>query len=72
MVQATMTRTDSLATLTFEISEGRLCHVSVVLVRGNATVRTGTALRAGRLMALIFPTVMLVLIAAKLYPTIVR
>ncbi len=45
-VQTGMLRSDTLATLTFTISEGRLCHVSEVRVRGNKTVRTGTILRA--------------------------
>ena len=45
-VQASMTRTDTLATLNFEVSEGQLCHVSGVRVRGNKTVSTMTILRA--------------------------
>jgi outer membrane protein assembly factor BamA len=45
-VRADTTSIDTLTTLTFEISEGQLCHVSRVLVRGNKTVRTQTALRA--------------------------
>ncbi len=45
-VQTGMTNGDTLATLTFDISEGRLCHVSEVRVRGNKTVNTGTILRA--------------------------
>ena len=45
-VQTGMLRTDTFATLTFDISEGRLCHVSDVRVRGNKTVRTRTVLRA--------------------------
>ena len=48
-VQDTVTRTDSLATLSFDIAEGRLCHVSEVRVRGNRTVRTGTVLRASEI-----------------------
>jgi len=45
-VQTAVTRSDTLATLAFDISEGRLCHISDVRVRGNRTVRTGTVLRA--------------------------
>jgi outer membrane protein insertion porin family len=45
-VQSDMARADSLATLTFDISEGRLCHVSEVRVRGNKTVSTRTVLMA--------------------------
>ncbi len=45
-VQTGMTGSDTLATLTFDISEGRLCHVSEVRVRGNKTVSTRTILRA--------------------------
>jgi outer membrane protein assembly complex protein YaeT len=45
-VQTGMTRSDTLATIAFSISEGPLCHVSEVRVRGNKTVRTGTVLRA--------------------------
>ena len=45
-VETGMIRNDTLATLTFSISEGRLCHVSEVRVRGNKTVRTATVLRA--------------------------
>jgi outer membrane protein assembly complex protein YaeT len=45
-IQDTVTRTDTLATLSFSITEGRLCYVSKVLVRGNRTVRTRTVLRA--------------------------
>jgi outer membrane protein assembly factor BamA len=41
-----MIRSDTLATLTFTISEVRLCHVSDVRVRGNKTVSTRTILRA--------------------------
>jgi outer membrane protein assembly complex protein YaeT len=48
-VQDTVTRTDTLATLSFDITEGRLCHVSEVRVRGNRTVRTGTVLRASEI-----------------------
>ena len=48
-VRDTVTRTDSLVTLTFDITEGRLCHVSAVRVRGNRTVRTGTVLRASEI-----------------------
>ena len=48
-VQTGMTRSDTLATLTFGISEGRLCHVSEVRVRGNRTVWTGTVLRASEI-----------------------
>ena len=44
--QTGMLRADTFATLTFNISEGRLCHVSDVRVRGNKTVRTRTVLRA--------------------------
>jgi outer membrane protein insertion porin family len=39
-------RSESLVTVTFAISEGQLCHISAVRVRGNNTVRTGTVLRA--------------------------
>lgn len=45
-VQTGMTNGDTLATLTFDISEGRLCHVNEVRVRGNKTVSTRTILRA--------------------------
>jgi outer membrane protein assembly complex protein YaeT len=45
-VRTGMIRSDTLATLTFNISEGRLCHVSEVRVRGNKTVRTKILLRA--------------------------
>jgi len=45
-VQTDLVRTDTLATLEFQISEGQLCHVSDVRVRGNKTVRTRTVLRA--------------------------
>jgi len=45
-VKTEIARTDSLATLTFDISEGQLCHVSDVRVRGNRTVRARTVLRA--------------------------
>jgi outer membrane protein assembly complex protein YaeT len=45
-VQTAMTNGDTLATLSFDISEGRLCHVSEVRVRGNKTVSTRTVLRA--------------------------
>jgi outer membrane protein insertion porin family len=45
-VQTGMAGSDTLATLTFDISEGRLCHVSEVRVRGNKTVSTRTILRA--------------------------
>jgi outer membrane protein assembly factor BamA len=48
-VQDTVTRTDTLATLSFSITEGRLCHVSEVRVRGNRTVRTETVLRASEI-----------------------
>jgi outer membrane protein insertion porin family len=48
-VQDTVTRTDTLATLSFSITEGRLCHVSEVRLRGNRTVRTGTVLRASEI-----------------------
>jgi outer membrane protein assembly complex protein YaeT len=45
-VQTGVTRSDTLATLTFDISEGRLCHVSEVRVRGNRTVSTRMVLTA--------------------------
>jgi len=45
-VQTGMAGNDTLATVTFDISEGRLCHVSDVRVRGNKTVSTRTILRA--------------------------
>ncbi|MBN2465450.1 BamA/TamA family outer membrane protein [candidate division WOR-3 bacterium] len=45
-VRADTTRSDSLATVTYEISEGQLCRISKVLLRGNSTVATRTALRA--------------------------
>jgi len=45
-VQASATRNDTLATLSYDISEGHLCHLSAVRVRNNKTVRTGTILRA--------------------------
>jgi outer membrane protein insertion porin family len=45
-VQTGVTRSDTLATFTFNIDEGRLCHVSEVRVRGNQTVRTMSVLRA--------------------------
>jgi len=48
-IQDSVTRSDTLATVSFYISEGRLCHVSKVLVRGNRTVRTGTVLRASEI-----------------------
>ncbi|MCX6842282.1 MAG: BamA/TamA family outer membrane protein [candidate division WOR-3 bacterium] len=48
-VQDTVTRTDTLATISFSITEGRLCHVSEVRVRGNRTVRTRTVLRASEI-----------------------
>jgi outer membrane protein assembly complex protein YaeT len=48
-VQVSVTRNDTLATLAFDITEGRLCHVSDVRVRGNRTVRTGTVLRASEI-----------------------
>jgi outer membrane protein insertion porin family len=50
-IQTGMNRSDTLATLTFDISEGRLCHVSAVLVRGNKTVRTRTVLQASEVKA---------------------
>jgi len=45
-VQTSFTRTDTLATPAFAITEGRLCYVSNVLVRGTRTVRLRTVLRA--------------------------
>ena len=48
-VQVAVTRSDTLATLSFDITEGRLCHVSEVRLRGNRTVRTGTVLRASEI-----------------------
>ena len=48
-IQDSVIRSDTLATVSFDISEGRLCHVSNVLVRGNRTVRTGTVLRASEI-----------------------
>lgn len=45
-VRADTTLSDTLATVTFEIGEGQLCHLSEVRVRGNKTVATRTALRA--------------------------
>jgi len=45
-VQVDTTRNDTLVTLTFEISEGQLCLISRVLLRGNKTVTTRVALRA--------------------------
>jgi len=48
-IQDTVARTDTLATLSFSIAEGRLCHVSKVLVRGNRTVRARTVLRASEI-----------------------
>ena len=50
-IQTGMNRRDTLATLTFDISEGRLCHVSAVRVRGNKTVRTRTVLQASEVRA---------------------
>jgi outer membrane protein assembly complex protein YaeT len=47
-VRADTARSDTLATLTFEIDEGQLCHISKVLLRGNKTVSTRTALRASQ------------------------
>jgi len=48
-VQDTVIRIDTLATLSFSITEGRLCHVSEVRVRGNRTVRLRTVLRASEI-----------------------
>ena len=48
-VQTGLIRNGTLATLTFDISEGGLCHVSEVRVRGNKTVRTGIVLRASEI-----------------------
>ncbi len=45
-VRADTALSDTLATVTYEITEGQLCRVSKVLVRGNMTVATRTALRA--------------------------
>jgi outer membrane protein insertion porin family len=45
-VQSEVARTDTLATLTISVSEGRLCHLSQVRVRGNKTVGTSTVLMA--------------------------
>ena len=50
-IQDTVTRADTLATLSLSIAEGRLCHVSKVLLRGNRTVRTRTVLRASEIRA---------------------
>ena len=48
-IQDTVTRADTLATLSLSIAEGKLCHVSKVLVRGNRTVRTRTVLRGSEI-----------------------
>lgn len=48
-VQANTTRRDTLATLLFDITEGRLCHIKEVRVRGNRTARTGIILRASEI-----------------------
>jgi outer membrane protein insertion porin family len=48
-IRDTVTRANALATVSFSIVEGRLCHVSKVLVRGNRTIRTGTVLRASEI-----------------------
>ncbi len=45
-VSGVMERTDSTATVSFEVKEGPLCHVSEVKVRGNRTVSTSTIVRA--------------------------
>ncbi|MBM3331218.1 hypothetical protein FJY68_05110 [candidate division WOR-3 bacterium] len=45
-VRSDTTLGDTFATVTYEVDEGQLCHISKVLVRGNKTVRTGTVLRA--------------------------
>ncbi len=45
-VQTEIARNDTLATVTFDISEGNLCHLSKVLVRGNRTVSPNIILTA--------------------------
>jgi outer membrane protein assembly complex protein YaeT len=45
-VEGSLTRTDTLATLAFDLNEGPKCRIGAVRVRGNRTVRTATILRA--------------------------